>query len=352
MTDKVLPFGVISDTHNHNWATFSHVIPETGINNRLQYILDETWRAANKVKELGGNTIIHCGDVFHVRGNLAPSVLNPTVAVYERIVNELGMNVYILAGNHDLEGNDANRLGNAAVALEGAGCTVFSDVFVDSFTKRIYVPYVHSMKKLREIVSDAAEGDKSEWTLFLHAPMNGIISGIPDNGLSVAELQKLGFGAVFCGHYHNHRVFDGNICSVGSLTHQTFSDVGSKSGFIIYQDSTITHYPTSAPKFVDYDPDWGEMEEMEYIIGNYVRVKLENATNEDVEEIRKYLKDKGAAFSQIIHVPKTETARESTASLESGSSMKVSISDWCKKQGYDEEVAKQAQEVADEVDAR
>ncbi|MGF1781127.1 metallophosphoesterase family protein [Vibrio fluvialis] len=352
MTDKVLPFGVISDTHNHNWATFSHVIPETGINNRLQYILDETWRAANKVKELGGNTIIHCGDVFHVRGNLAPSVLNPTVAVYERIVNELGMNVYILAGNHDLEGNDANRLGNAAVALEGAGCTVFSDVFVDSFTKRIYVPYVHSMKELRGILSDSVEGDKSEWALFLHAPMNGVITGIPDNGLSVVELQKLGFKAVFCGHYHNHRIFSGNICSVGSITHQTFSDVNTKSGFLTFDGETITHYPTSAPRFVDYDADWDEIEEVEYVTGNYVRAKLENATNEDVEEIRAYLKGKGAAYVQIIHVPKTETARDDVSSLEAGSSMKVSISNWCKKQGYDDDVATEAQSIADEVNAR
>ncbi|ELJ1804453.1 metallophosphoesterase [Vibrio parahaemolyticus] len=352
MTEAIKPYGVISDSHFHNWATFSHIIKETGINNRLQHILDETWRAAKTVKDNGGDTIIHCGDVFHVRGNLAPSVLNPAVDLYERIVHELGMNVYILAGNHDLEGNNSERLGNAAVALEGAGCTVFSDVHVDTHKMRIYIPYVHNMKELRKIINDSAEGDKSKWTLFLHAPMNGVISGIPDNGLSVAELREFGFGAVFCGHYHNHRVFDGNICSVGALTHQTFSDVGAKAGFLLYNGKAITHYPSSAPKFVDFDPDWGEIEEAEYITGNYVRVKLENATNEDVEEIRKYLKDKGAAYSQIIHVPKSETARDDVSSLEAGSSIKVSIADWCKKQGYNDHVAAASQEIADEVNAR
>lgn len=349
MTGK---YGVISDSHLHNWATFSHIVKETGINNRLQWIMDEIWRAAKTVKEQGGDTVIHCGDVFHVRGNLAPSVLNPTVSLFERIVNELEMKVYILAGNHDLEGDSSSRLGNATVALEGAGCTVFSEPFIDSHMKRVFVPYVHSMKQLREIIADAAEGDKSEWALFLHAPMNGVITGIPDNGLSAGELQKLGFGAVFCGHYHNHRVFDGNVCSVGATTHQTFSDVNAKAGFIITDTKTITHYPTSAPKFVDFDPEWDEIEEAAYITGNYLRVKLENATNEEVEEIRKYLKDMGAAYSQIIHVPKSTVAREDVSSLEAGSSMKVSISDWCTKQGYDEQVALESQSIADEVDAR
>ncbi|GAL23025.1 phage exonuclease [Vibrio maritimus] len=347
----IKPFGIISDTHLHNWATFSHINADTGINNRLQWILDEIWRAAEKVKELGGDTLIHTGDVFHVRGNLAPSVLNPTVELFERIVNELELNAYILAGNHDLEGKESNRLGNAAVALEGAGCTVISGTFVDSHAKRVFLPYVNGMKELRQILSDVAEGDKSGWTLYLHAPMNNVIKGIPDNGLSPVELEELGFDAVFCGHYHSHRVFSGNVCSVGSITHQTFSDVGTKSGFIIYQDNTIEHYPTSAPRFVDYDTDWGEEEEIEYVEGNYVRVRLENASNEDVEEIRKYLKSRGAAHTQVIHVPKSEATRDDESTIDAGASMKVSIVDWCSKQGYDEQVIAESQSIIDEVDA-
>ena len=116
----MVPYGVISDSHSHNWATFSHINKDTGLNNRLEHILDEIWRAAQTVKSEGGDTIIHCGDVFHVRGNLAPSVLNPTINLFSKITNELGLRSIILAGNHDLESNDATRIGNATVALEGA----------------------------------------------------------------------------------------------------------------------------------------------------------------------------------------------------------------------------------------
>jgi len=108
--------GLISDTHNHNWSVFSSTLP-TGVNSRLQHILDETWRAAVTVKERGGDTIIHTGDIFHVRGSVAPSVLNPTVELYGRIYNDLGLNIYLLAGNHDLEGNNSSTLGNAGCGL-------------------------------------------------------------------------------------------------------------------------------------------------------------------------------------------------------------------------------------------
>ncbi len=348
-------YGVISDTHNHNWATFSHILKETGLNNRLQHILDETWRAAARVRDEGGEVLVHCGDLFHVRGNIAPSVLNPTLELYRKIVNELGIEVRILAGNHDLEGNDADELGNAAVALRGEGCHVYSETYFCKALKHLYVPYCHSVKQLRNALKEyvAQLGDEiSEWTLFLHAPMNGVIAGIPDNGLSATELKALGFKRVFCGHYHNHRNFDQKVFSIGSITHQTFSDVDSKAGFLIVNESEVTHFPTSAPKFVDFDPDWTDEEQAEYVIGNYVRVRLQEATNDDVEATRKLLTELGAAQVQIIHVPAKSVESRKGKSIDAGASVRVSISDWCKAQEYDDEVAQLAQEIADEVNVR
>ena len=354
----MIPYGVISDSHLHKWSVFSHVLP-TRINSRLQGILDEIWRAAVAVRDAGGDTLIHCGDIFHVRGSIAPSVLNPAQDLFARIRTELGVQVIALAGNHDLEDNDSNALGNAAESLRGAGVQVISRRYIDHENHRLFVPYFHSQKQVRTEIEDwrvEAElndmFDISDWTLFLHAPLNGVIAGIPDNGFSARELADYGFKAVFCGHYHHHCVFDGNVCSVGPVTHQTFSDVGNKAGFVIVDGDTLSHHPSNAPRFVDWQSDWDELEEIEHIQGNYVRAKLESATNEEVEEVRAYLTERGAAGVQIIQVPKSEVSRDDAPSVAAGASVRVSVAEWCRNQDYGDEVITEAQALLDQVEER
>ena len=347
-------FGVISDTHNHKWDTFSTTLP-TGINDRLQFILDETWRAAETVKTNGGDTLIHCGDLFHVRGSVSPSVLNPTVDLYQRIIDELKLNVVLLAGNHDLEGKHATKLGNAGEALSGIGVQVISEPFIHHGRHLILIPYMDSCDKLRETIKEQINlipaELRAQYDLFLHAPLNGVVAGIPDHGLSALELSKLGINRVFCGHYHNHKAF-GKVYSVGALTHQTFGDVNSLAGFLLVNDDTVTHYVSNAPRFVDFDPEWSELEEAEYIQGNYVRAKLDNASNDEVEQVRKYLTGLGARSVQIIHVPKTEVSREGGSSIEAGKSIRVSLHEWCAANSYDAAVATEAQSILDEVEAK
>src|SRR5471030_1191680 len=106
-----VPYGLISDSHNHPWSQFAETT-SLGVNTRLQIILDETYRAAQTLKAVGGKTLIHAGDLFHVRGKIAPSVLNPTKDLYKRLVDE-GFDIIILAGNHDLEGKESTRTGSA-----------------------------------------------------------------------------------------------------------------------------------------------------------------------------------------------------------------------------------------------
>lgn len=351
-------YGIVSDTHNHKWSIFSETLT-TGVNSRLQIILDETLRAAKTIKAAGGDTLIHTGDVFHVRGSIAPSVLNPTKDLYRKIVDELGLDVYLLAGNHDLEGKNSTQIGNAANALSGVGVKVISNTYLDYDHKRLFVPYYDRCDEVRAQIDGAigelveAEQDHAQWTLFLHVPLNAVISGIPDHGFDARELASYGFKSVFTGHYHNFKQFDGNICSVGALTHQTFSDIGSKAGFLLVDDdATVTRYPSNAPRFVDFDTDWTEEEEIEQVVGNYVRCKLENASNEQIEEIRDYLGKLGAASVQVIHVPKPKSIREGASPIEAGATIAASISDWCKKQKMSKEVVLRAQRIIKDIEGR
>lgn len=79
-------YGVISDTHCHNWTTFGST-DANGVNTRLKIILNEITRAAEEVQAAGGTHLFHAGDLFHVRGSVAPSVLNPTLKCFKDIVN-------------------------------------------------------------------------------------------------------------------------------------------------------------------------------------------------------------------------------------------------------------------------
>ena len=56
----------LSDLHFHNWSAFAKT-NDDGVNSRLRIILNETIRAAHKLKELRkakGGTMVLGGDLF------------------------------------------------------------------------------------------------------------------------------------------------------------------------------------------------------------------------------------------------------------------------------------------------
>lgn len=73
---------IISDTHLHNWTQFS-TIDKNGVNSRLKIILKEMYSVAEKAKEAGCEALVHCGDLFHVKGKVDTSVLVPTTFLLE-----------------------------------------------------------------------------------------------------------------------------------------------------------------------------------------------------------------------------------------------------------------------------
>lgn len=107
-----LPFGVCSDAHLHNWSAFSQT-NTNGINSRLANILDQIYYAAQDTLAAGGKRLYITGDLFHVRGSVSPTVLNPAIDLFRKIYKELGIETRILTGNHDLESRDgdSDRLG-------------------------------------------------------------------------------------------------------------------------------------------------------------------------------------------------------------------------------------------------
>jgi DNA repair exonuclease SbcCD nuclease subunit len=327
------PYGLIADVHLHGWSAFSSTMPD-GKNSRLHGLLEEIFRAGVTTKAAGGNRLVVAGDLFHVRGSVAPSVLNPTLDYFKELVDR-GLEVIIIPGNHDLEGKHCERLGSAVTALEGVGCTVIHETTV--IDNLVLVPWFDSVAALKEkLQRNTLPTRPAEMDLILHAPINGVIMGIPDHGLEPEWLDSLGFHRVFAGHYHNHKAFcDDTVFSVGALAHHTWSDIGSRAGFCIVHDDRVEQLPSMLPKFVDLGD--GKIEDtLAQAKGNFVRAKLNSTKIADLAAVRELLEKAGALGVQVISVKKPTEARDGSlaASVQAGASVEQSVSEFIRGKSY------------------
>lgn len=332
------PFGIISDVHAHSWNQFSKILP-SGVNSRLQDILNSVFASAVDVKACGGQTLYIAGDLFHVRGSVSPKVLNPTKDLFEKITG-MGVEIRVLTGNHDLESRDSESLSNACEALSPIeGVKVISSMTIFHDDNMVMVPWYDSLDDVRKHINAALEeiddlGDvPSNYSLMIHAPVNGVLIGIPDHGFYWKELERFGFKRVFSGHYHNHKKFEGEVYSCGALTHQTWNDIGTRAGHMIVDDSGVTHTKSAAPEFRDYDISWDDDTAAENCKGNFIRVRLGEADEDEITMIRDHIVGLGAlgCLVQAIPVPKgTATARTATTATSKAPTVRESIGEWIK----------------------
>jgi len=342
------PHGVLSDQHCHNWSMFSKRL-ESGVNSRLQITLDEMKRAAVEVKKAGGDTLFFAGDLFHTRGSMDPEVFNPTHATIKEILAS-GVRIYAIPGNHDNKDQDTTELGNAIQTIGGLdGFTVVTSpyVFQSGLADRqpvVMIPWCRDLKGLREAVDEirGAIADRDEMDLIIHAGIDGVLSGVPAHGLTSAEIASWGFKRVFAGHYHHHCVFEGGrVISIGALNHQTFSDVGTKAGFLIVHEDRVEYRATHAPLFVDVTADTEEDELPLIADGNYVRVRSMKLTAEQARYFRADLEGMGAK-GVIFDAIREEAVARSRSAASSAPSLEASVANYVDAMGVDDPAAVKA----------
>jgi DNA repair exonuclease SbcCD nuclease subunit len=330
------PYGLMADVHLHNWSAFATTNAD-GVNSRLAALLDEIRRCAEAVAAAGGDTVVIAGDLFHVRGSVQPTVLNALMATLSRCFASFATNFIILAGNHDLEGKEAKRLSSAITALECPYVEVVNEskvVDLGSAGQTFMVPWIEDMAKLRQELQTAATSvtDAGELDLIIHAPIDGVIEGLPAHGLTPAWLDELGFKRVFSGHYHNHRSFcENNVVSIGALAHHSWSDVGTRAGFLIVYPEEWSWQSSHLPEFIDLqelavlDPEDVGLT----VAGNFIRARIESDSIKDVAEIREELTNMGARAVVVQTMPKAPV-REGvvSASVASGASLETSVADF------------------------
>ncbi|MDC9581919.1 metallophosphoesterase [Xenorhabdus sp. PR6a] len=326
-------YGLISDTHYHVWDAFASTAHD-GMNSRLKIQLDATREAVISAKEAGAKALFHGGDVFHVRGSIAPTVLHFTSELYDWIINTLGLDVYILAGNHDLETNDSVFSANASASFAKIGakivCSKTSQTFDIDGVKVHMISWYNDHKELLNTVKELAKTLDSTVPndLIIHTSINKAIPGMPDVGMEAEEFEGLGFRYVLSGHYHNHKEVIPGVISIGALTHQNWGDIGTTAGYmLINADGSYSQYSTQAPIFLELD---GDMEESA-IKGNYVRIRAVIKDDEEGKKIEKMVKLLGASgvtrnFTMESALVGATTATAGTAKIDS---LKESVGNYC-----------------------
>jgi DNA repair exonuclease SbcCD nuclease subunit len=327
------PYGLLADLHLHPWTSFSSS-DERGVNSRLSALLGEIRRAAAVVHEHGGNTLVFAGDVFHVRGSVSPTVLNATIETLARCSSEFGTQFVIIPGNHDLEGRETTQLGSAVTALACKHVVVMNGVHLSAATNVMYLPWFEKASDIKAQLENVPDAFRATIDVIMHAPIDGVIPGLPLHGLDPEYLAALGYKRIFAGHYHNHKAFVGGIHSIGALAHHTWSDVGSKAGFLLVTPDDVKWQKSHLPEFVDLtrlvdvDP-----EDIPLLVDqNYVRVRVENTKSKEIEEVRQSLLDMGAraVLVQAEPAPAPTTIRAGGVEIKAGATLESSVSDFVK----------------------
>ena len=315
------------------------------------------------LRKAGGNTIIHCGDVFHVRGNVAPAVLNQVLDLYKGLIDR-GFQVYMISGNHDLETEDAKRAASAVTALEGIGVKVIHEPTVEIIegARWHFIPWYKSLDKLRGMFIKTTAKSDMPLNLVIHAPLNGVIASIPDHGLSPKDFEKTPYSKVFVGHYHNHKAFGVRphsggaghpiygcmVYSVGALTHQSWSDVDNKAGYVLYDalNNEVAHHETRAPKFIKVHIS--ELDALDFEVeDNYIKVYGGTFSSpEDIQAIKDDLVLHGAKAVSVEGLVKKIAATRAGTTPATAPTLESILDDYIARTWPgDAEVQRQAQAI-------
>lgn len=328
---------ITSDLHFHPWSLFSKTNSD-GVNSRLQIVIDEFVEAAKELERAGGKTIFIAGDVFHTRGALDPETLNPVRDAFQRVI-DMGIDIYIIPGNHDLKSSDTRRISSAVenlaqVSISGSQVRVINKVEHIAIDGALFgfVPWRKNNEAMLEDLEELSKVTNHEkMHVFIHAGIDGVLSGVPASGLTAAKLTSFFFRGVYAGHYHNHADMTHpstpglRVMSIGASTHQNWGDIGSKAGFLMIdtEKNEVTFNDAKAPKFIDISGMSEEDMEIE-VAGNYARFRGPQMTQDQINEFRDTL-TKWGALGTSIEVPRAISAARPSSAPTTGLTLDQSV---------------------------
>lgn len=345
-----------SDLHIHTHRFGAGVDPATGRHSRLQDCLNVLDVTAQACFDHDAAARVFCGDLFHVRGQIRPSWLNPALDHFRRFHGSHAYWDIMIPGNHDMEHRADGE--HALEALKPiAGVKVFEGFGYDVLEINRpageilgigWVQYAPDVKELKRRVDQVAAmkrtwaGPKPKHTLMMiHHGVDGVMPGIPDMGFTASCLPTDDFDVVLCGDYHNHKQLAPNAWMIGAPLHHTFGDAGQKRGYMVIdfekRTAELVEVP-GVPKFVTIDVKGGStiLLSSQEIGGNFVRVRCDDEAQLDT--LAKQITDMGAKAVQAELVRDMVTAARSDVKL--SMSTRDMFTTWLADQNHGRDVSR------------
>jgi len=199
------------------------------------------------IKE-GITTIVDMGDTFDSRKGVDFVSLEWAKNNYYDKLEELGITIHTIIGNHTAYYKNTNDLTGVGLFLrEYDNVKIYSEaeeVILDK-TKFLFVPWINSenQNKTFELIE---ESDSP--CVMGHLELNGFMATrghYMEHGMDANVFDK--FDRVFTGHYHM-RSNQGNIFYLGNPYEMYWSDVNDRErGFHLFDTDTLVHTPVNNP---------------------------------------------------------------------------------------------------------
>jgi len=199
------------------------------------------------LEEQGITTVVDMGDTFDSRKGIDFSALSWAKNNYYDRLQEMGVRVHTIVGNHTAYYKNTNNVNAVDLLLrEYDNVTVYSEpteVILDNL-RTLFIPWINqeneesTLKLIKKTTCPCAMG---------HLELQGFRVNkqiVMEHGLEGKLFDK--FTRVYSGHYHT-RSNDGTVFYLGNPYEIYWTDVGDTRGFTIFDTETITHEHVNNP---------------------------------------------------------------------------------------------------------
>ncbi len=205
------------------------------------------------LEEYGITTVVDMGDTFDSRKGIDFSALSWAKNNYYDRLQEMGVKVHTIVGNHTAYYKNTNEVNAVDLLLrEYDNVTVYSqptEVKLDKLNV-LFIPWINqeneeqTLKLIQKTTCSCAMG---------HLELQGFRVNnqiIMEHGLDGKLFEK--FTRVYSGHYHT-RSDNGVVFYLGNPYELYWNDLNDKRGFTIFDTETLEHTPINNPYRMFYN---------------------------------------------------------------------------------------------------
>ena len=195
----------------------------------------------------GISTVIDMGDTFDSRKGIDFSALSWAKNHYYDRLQEMGVTVHTVVGNHTAYYKNTNEVNAVDLLLrEYKNVTVYSEATEVKLDKLnvIFIPWINAeneestFKLIKATSSICAMGHLELQGFRAH---RGVVM---EHGIQSELFEK--FERVYSGHYHT-RSDNGKIFYLGNPYEMFWNDLNDTRGFHIFDTKTLEHTPVNNP---------------------------------------------------------------------------------------------------------